>query len=413
MALCTKCGTQLADDAKFCVSCGTSVEETVSEPKPETKNESASEKLPNKNMAEAKEKLNAVKEKANTGINKLPFKRMAEKIPTGARAKFPLLEKAIPFANQIACAFIVLVVAIIIICSVAGRGGSSGDGFGGSDSKPAQQAGISDTDEKPAAVHKSGPGGDYSYELISVHVGSITEESIYIYEYTGSGGAVRIPAKIENIQVVRIEASAFKGNKFITSVVIPEGVREIEKSAFEGCTRLESATIPASVKTISDSMFEDCTSLSRVTITEGVTTIGESAFDGCTSLASITIPKGVTIIGDLAFYGCTSLTNATLPDTVEEIGIGAFRECANLHTTNIPAGIKTIGRVAFTDCGELHSLTIPNSITAITWGSGENQRGETYYQQFNGSGKLPLAIRQRLSQLGYNRKDFTPPTWGN
>jgi hypothetical protein len=123
MAFCTKCGTQLTDGAKFCASCGTSAEGTISEPKTAAKKESVFEKLP---TAEAKEKLNAGKEKVNAGINKLPFKKLAEeKISASARAKFPLLEKAIPFANQIVCGLAALVATVVIVAAVS-SGGSSG-----------------------------------------------------------------------------------------------------------------------------------------------------------------------------------------------------------------------------------------------------------------------------------------------
>jgi hypothetical protein len=126
MAFCTNCGKELTDGAKFCASCGTSTEGTVSEPKTAAKKESVLEKLP---TAEAKEKINAGKEKVNADINKLPFKKLAEeKIPAGARAKFPLLEKAIPFANQIVCGLAVLVVAVIIVAAIS----SSSDSGGGS-----------------------------------------------------------------------------------------------------------------------------------------------------------------------------------------------------------------------------------------------------------------------------------------
>jgi len=306
-------------------------------------------------------------------FEKLPFKKMAEKIPEEKRTKVPILGKAIPFANQIICGLIVLVVVVVIIV-VAVRGSRSGGGSG-----QVQLAGISDNGE-PVVVHKSGPGGDYFYELRSVIDGTFTEyeeDGIIIYWYTGSGGAVNIPAKIENIQVVRIAENTFKGNTSITSVVIPDGVKVIDDSAFEDCSGLKSVTIPASVKTI-----------------------GTSTFDSCTSLTSVTIPSSVTSIGAWAFFGCTGLTSVTLPDTIQEIGAGAFRQCENLHTINIPAEIKTIGDSAFRECVELYNLTIPNSITAITtWGTRNDL-------QFYGSGKLPLATRQRLSQLGYDRKSF-------
>lgn len=53
---------------------------------------------------------------------KLPFKNMAEKIPAEKRAKFPILEKIIPWANQIVSA-LALVLVIIIIAAASGGGG--------------------------------------------------------------------------------------------------------------------------------------------------------------------------------------------------------------------------------------------------------------------------------------------------
>jgi uncharacterized membrane protein YvbJ len=121
MAFCTKCGTQLADGAKFCASCGTSTGETASESKATAQKESVSDQPPVNNTAGVKEKLNTGRKKINAGINKLPFKKLAEnKIPAGVRAKVPLLEKAIPFANQIVCGLAVLLVVIIIAASGGG-----------------------------------------------------------------------------------------------------------------------------------------------------------------------------------------------------------------------------------------------------------------------------------------------------
>jgi hypothetical protein len=123
MAFCTKCGKELTDGAKFCASCGTSAEGTVSEPKTAAKKESVLDKLP---TAEAKEKLNAGKEKVNAGINKLPFKKLAEeKIPASARAKFPILDNLIPFANQIVCGLAVLAVVVTVAAASSGSKNSS------------------------------------------------------------------------------------------------------------------------------------------------------------------------------------------------------------------------------------------------------------------------------------------------
>ena len=123
MAFCANCGTKLANSAKFCPSCGTSAEGTVSESKASEKKESVFDKLP---TAEAKEKLNAGKEKISAGIKKLPFKRLAEeKIPDSVRAKFPILDKAIPFANQIVCGLAVLTVVVTVAAVSSGSNNNS------------------------------------------------------------------------------------------------------------------------------------------------------------------------------------------------------------------------------------------------------------------------------------------------
>jgi hypothetical protein len=61
-------------------------------------------------------------EKINGVLGKLPFVKLAEKIPVGARAKFPLLETLIPHANQIAS----IAAALIIMANIASCGGGGG-----------------------------------------------------------------------------------------------------------------------------------------------------------------------------------------------------------------------------------------------------------------------------------------------
>jgi hypothetical protein len=54
-------------------------------------------------------------------FNKLPFKRLAEeKISAETRAKFPLLDKLIPWTNQIVCAFVVIL--LIVFIPIGGSG---------------------------------------------------------------------------------------------------------------------------------------------------------------------------------------------------------------------------------------------------------------------------------------------------
>ena len=117
-----------------------------------------------------------------------------------------------------------------------------------------------------ASAHQTLSGetsGDWTY--------SVSDNQATITGYSGAGGAVDIPAVMNEISVVRVGqySSIFgDGNSTVTSVTIPNGVTIIGEDAFFRCRSLASITIP-----------------------EGVTSIGNSAFRSCTSLASITIPE--------------------------------------------------------------------------------------------------------------------------
>ena len=100
---------------------------------------------------------------------------------------------------------------------------------------------------------------------------------------------------------------AFDGCTGLTSVTIPNSVKEIESSAFSECTGLTSVTIPNSVKEIKDYTFHDCDNLTSITIPNSVTKIGDGAFSGC-GISKITLPKSVTEIGVDIVGGCKSLT---------------------------------------------------------------------------------------------------------
>ena len=112
---CQKCGNQVADNARFCSGCGTPIagDDSVQQ------------------TSIIKEKAKQGAEKVKAGIECLPFRRLAEeKIPAGTRAKFPLLDKVIPFTNQIVCSLAVVLVAVVIGSAASGGGGSRGRNAG-------------------------------------------------------------------------------------------------------------------------------------------------------------------------------------------------------------------------------------------------------------------------------------------
>ena len=192
--------------------------------------------------------------------------------------------------------------------------------------------------------------------------------------------------------VTSIGDSIFSGNKYLTSVTIPNSVTSIGRGAFRYCYDLHSVTLNSnaivsktyissddnlksifgdqskvlilgdSVTSIGDWAFSEC-GISSVTIPNSVTSIGWAAFCRCSGLTSVTIPNSVTSIGDYAFGGCTDLTSIDIPNSVTCIN-GAFCDCSGLTSVTIPNSVTSING-AFSGCSGLTSVTIPNSVTSI------------------------------------------------
>ena len=159
-------------------------------------------------------------------------------------------------------------------------------------------------------------------------------------------------------------SNMYIGDKLVSDLVIPNGVKKIKEFSFCGCSSLTSVTIPNSVTSISSEAFHGCGSLTTVTIPSSVTSIGSGAFRGC-GLSAVTIPNSVTAIGDYAFYGCGGLTSLTIGNSVISIGNHTFQYCRRLTSVTIPSSVTSIGNYAFYDCTSLTSVTISNSITSI------------------------------------------------
>ena len=135
----------------------------------------------------------------------------------------------------------------------------------------------------------------------------------------------------------------------LTSVTIPDSVKEFEDFAFSSNENLVSINIPAGVTAIPPGAFEYCIAIEDITLPDSITSIGDYAFYGCESLESITIPNNVTTIGELVFEWCAGLTSVTIPAKVSSIGLRAFYNCANLDVVYCkPTVPPTGGKDMFT-----------------------------------------------------------------
>ena len=245
---------------------------------------------------------------------------------------------------------------------------------------------------------------------------TINNGTVTITGYTGSGGAVTIPAMISGLPVASIGDSAFafvdwsgsgSNCQYIVSVTIPDSVTSIGSSAFYHCSSLTNVTLGTNVTTVGEAAFSSCSNLTSVTIPASVTSIWqgsywEGVFYQCSSLTAITvnpqnpqyssvagvlfnrsqttlitcpegkvgaytIPDSVSSIEYAAFLGCRSLTSVTIPNSVTSIGIEAFVYCSGLTSVTIPGSVTNTGNDAFAFCTNLTDVTIGNGVPTIRW----------------------------------------------
>ena len=166
-----------------------------------------------------------------------------------------------------------------------------------------------------------------------------------------------------------IGRSAFYKCTNLSSITLPDGIKDIEEDAFGECSSMKNVALPNGVTTIKNGTFLDCSSLINVSVPVSVTSIEDSAFQGCSSLTGIMLPNGLKNIGVGAFDSCTSLTSINIPESVTNIERGVFSDCSSLTSINIPESVTNIECGAFSDCSSLTSFTIPKHVTCIESGT--------------------------------------------
>jgi len=131
-----------------------------------------------------------------------------------------------------------------------------------------------DTEAAMSAGHQvSVPRPAYTEFTIGDHVFAVVQgtapevHEVTVKQYTGTDIIYRVPERVtydeKSFLVIGIDAGAYKGNKTLASVTVPEGNA-----------------------TIGDEAFMDCSSIMAISLGEDVQHIGAGAFKGCSSLAT-------------------------------------------------------------------------------------------------------------------------------
>ncbi|MGM9851228.1 MAG: leucine-rich repeat domain-containing protein [Muribaculaceae bacterium] len=219
-------------------------------------------------------------------------------------------------------------------------------------------------------------------------------EATVVKKYNGKySGSIVIPSHTtydgETYTVTEIDMDAFRSCKELTSVTIPNTVREIGITAFCGCG-ITSINIPKSVTKMGYWAFLNCYNLTSVTFNNSPVEMGVDAFAGCKKLTYLNLGNALPEIGGGAFSKCSSLTSVTIPNSVTSIGEGAFGDCTGLSSITIGNSVTSIGPWAFIRCSSLTSVTIPNSVITLS------------NYAFDGCSNLSsVSIGNSVSYIGY------------
>ena len=170
----------------------------------------------------------------------------------------------------------------------------------------------------------------------------LNKDEVMITKYTGSDKDVKIPESYENYKVTVLGRSLFNG-KDVTSVEIPDTVKEIQDYAFSSNRSLKSVKLPKNLETIGTNAFFNCSSLESIELPASLKEIGVFAFSAA-GLKSVTIPESKTLtkLDQYVFFQCQELTEVTLPATVTSIAENTFADCPNKITINAPKGSYAI-----------------------------------------------------------------------
>lgn len=161
-------------------------------------------------------------------------------------------------------------------------------------------------------------------------------------------------------------------DKDITSVTLPESLTIIESNAFSGCKSLTAISLPGSLSIIESGAFRG-SGLSSIEIPENVKEIGFNAFYACDGLkradfASLTSLFGLRL-GNAAsnplycahylYIDNKRVKKLTTPSNLTDIKPYTLAGCY-LHTLELSARVKTIGRDAFLGDSIKKTIWLPN-----------------------------------------------------
>ena len=240
---------------------------------------------------------------------------------------------------------------------------------------------------------------------------SLNEETneYSITKYFDNLEAVLIPDTFNNIKVSSIEEGAFKNNKNLISIEIPQNITNFCDNVFSGCSNLikvyycgtigqwckikfsSLTSNPMYASTYLNGMFYlknellEWEEVTNLIIPESITVLNSYTFAGFTNVDSITLYPTLKMINGYAFSNCNEITNLYYYGTIENwcnIVIcgpdgtpldfnGKFNlldedgNWSNVTKIEIPNSITVIGDYQFANFCNIEELILSDNLIEI------------------------------------------------
>lgn len=178
---------------------------------------------------------------------------------------------------------------------------------------------------------------------------------------------------------------------YITSIEIPDNVKEIGKYAFRNCARLQTVKIGKGVSKIGDQAFKDCPALESITVdednnyfcsdkhgvlyNEAMTELYK--YPAALALGTYYIATTTERIDSYAFSGNKSLVFIKIPDKVTNVYSYAFSECSALQTVQCGDALTNIDNYVFYRCENLSKVYFCKNIQS--YGNAIQQASTSRY----------------------------------
>lgn len=220
-----------------------------------------------------------------------------------------------------------------------------------------------------------------------------TISNYVLTKYHGWGGELingkRVLTVDDDKNIMFIGEDAFKEEKNVQILIIPDTVTQINEYAFRDCTSLEEVyfvskddlgVAKSKLATVMRRAFYGCTNLKKIDFTNCKTvTVVKEAFAGCAKLEEVVAMTKLGTMGDRAFVGCTSLKTADISGMhiagvsvfegctainsvttgfYSAIGNSIFKGCASIEEVTVKA--PSVGAAAFAGCTSLKTVTFDN-----------------------------------------------------